>query len=36
MLTVIHWAEYKVPNEVARKRSQEVEGVYSPIGETTM
>jgi hypothetical protein len=36
MLTVIHWIEHKVPNEGARERAQEAEGVYSPIGGTTI
>jgi hypothetical protein len=34
MLTVIHWTEYRVPNEGARERTQGAEGVCNPIGGT--
>ena len=36
MLTAIHWTEHRVPNEGARERTQRAEGVYSPIGGTTI
>ena len=36
MLTIIHWTEHKVPNEGARESNQGVEGVWSPIGGTSM
>jgi hypothetical protein len=36
MLTAIHWTEHRIPNEGARERTQGAEGVYSPIGGTTI
>jgi hypothetical protein len=36
MLTAIYWTEHRVLNERARERTQGVEGIYSPIGGTTI
>jgi hypothetical protein len=36
ILTIIHWTEHKVPNEGARERTQVAEGVWSPIGGTSI
>jgi len=36
MLTIIHWAEHKVPNEGARESTQRTEGVCGPLGRSTI
>jgi hypothetical protein len=36
MLKIIHWTEHKVPNEGARESTQGAEGVWSPIGGTSI
>jgi hypothetical protein len=36
MLTAYHWTEHRVPNEGARQRTQGAEGVWNPIGGTTL
>jgi hypothetical protein len=36
MLTVIYWMEHKTPNEGARESTQVAEGVYNPLGGTTI
>jgi hypothetical protein len=33
MLTVIHWTEYKVPNEGAREIPRELKGIEAPYEE---
>jgi hypothetical protein len=35
-LRTIHWTEHRVSNEEARESTQEVEGICSPIGGTTI
>jgi hypothetical protein len=36
MLTAIYWTEHRVPTEVARKRTQGIKRVCSPVGGTTI
>jgi hypothetical protein len=36
MLTAIPWNEHRVPNEGARENTQVAEGVYSPIGRSSI
>jgi hypothetical protein len=36
MLTIVYWMEHKVPNEEARESTQGAEGVWSPIGRTSI
>ena len=36
MLTANRWTEHRVPNEGARERTQGAEGVWSPLGGTTI
>jgi hypothetical protein len=36
MFIDILWTEYRVPNEGAGENTQGAEGVYSPIGGTTI
>jgi hypothetical protein len=36
MLTVIYWMEHRAPNGGARESTQGAEGVYNPIGGTTI
>jgi hypothetical protein len=36
MLIVINWMEHRVPNEGARKSTQDAKGVCSSIGGTTI
>jgi hypothetical protein len=36
VLAAIHWTEHRVPNEGARENTQGAEGVFSPIGGTTI
>jgi hypothetical protein len=36
MLTIIHRIEHKFPNEGARESTQGAEGVWSPIGGTSI
>jgi hypothetical protein len=35
-LAAYHWTDHRVPNEGAKERTQEAEGVSSPIGGTTI
>jgi hypothetical protein len=36
MLSVNHWTEHRVPNGGVRERTEGAEGVYNPIGRTTI
>jgi hypothetical protein len=36
MLTVIYWMDHRVPNERVRESTHGAEGVYNPIGGTTI
>jgi hypothetical protein len=36
MLEANHWAEHRFPNRGVREMSEEVEGVYNPIEQTTI
>ena len=36
MLTIIHWTEHKILNEGARESNQGAEGVWKPIGGTSI
>jgi hypothetical protein len=36
MLTANHWTEWGIPNSIDRERTEGVEGVYNPIGKTTI
>jgi hypothetical protein len=36
MLTIIHWTKHRVPNERTRESMQGAEGVWSPIGGTSI